>query len=207
VRALVAFAAAVAVFHHLPSPVGSAGDWVDLATPFAVVGLAAVVLAGLGAWGVALGLGIAAGIAYVDGHGIHLAANSIRAEGLTGEAESVAYFWDERFSHVEWHIGLIGLLLAFCLAEAWVRYPVRGSALQASLVVVLLGFTLFTSTVEGQTWWLLPPAAAVLVVWALARPRPVLGACAGALALAALLVAGWAAWHHGVPEFSDLGWI
>jgi hypothetical protein len=207
VRALVAFAVAVAVFHHLPSPAASAGDWVDLATPFAVVGLAAVVLAGLGAWGVALGLGIAAGIAYVDGHGIHLAANSIRAEGLTGEAESVAYFWDERFSHVEWHLGLIGLLLAFCLAEPWVRHPVRGSGLQASLVVVLLGFTLFTSTVEGQTWWLLPPAAAVLAVWALARPRPVLGACAGALSLAALLLAGWAAWHHGVPEFSDLGWI
>jgi hypothetical protein len=44
-------------------------------------------------------------------------------------------------------------------------------------------------------------------VWALARPRPVIGACAGALALAAILLAGWAAWHHGVPEFSDVGWI
>ena len=22
-----------------------------------------------------------------------------------------------------------------------------------------------------------------------------------------LLLAGWAAWHRGVPEFSDLGWI
>jgi hypothetical protein len=207
VRALVAFAAAVAIFHHLPSVVGDAGDWVDLATPFAVVGLAAVVLARLGAWGVALGLGIAAGIAYVDGHGIHLAANSIRAEGLTGEAESVAYFWDEQFSHVEWHVGLIGLLIAFCLAEPWARPPARGSGVQAALVVVLLGFTLFTSVVEGQTWWLLPPAAALLVVWALARPRPILGACAGAFALAALLLAGWAAWHHGVPEFSDVGWI
>jgi hypothetical protein len=207
VRALVAFAAAVAVFHHVPALVGGAGDWVDLATPFAVVGLAAVVLVGLGAWGVALGLAVAAGIAYVDGHGIHLAANSIRAEDLAGEGERVAYFWDERFSHVEWHVGLIGLVFAFCLAESWARPPVQGSTLQAALVVVLLGFTLFTSTVEGQTWWLLPPAAAVLAVWALARPRPVLGACAGALVLAAILVAGWAAWHHGVPEFSDLGWI
>jgi hypothetical protein len=84
---------------------------------------------------------------------------------------------------------------------------VRGSTGQAVAVAVLLGFTLFTSTVEGQTWWLLPPAAALLCVWALARPRPLLRACAGAFALAALLLAGWAAWHRGVPEFSDLGWI
>jgi hypothetical protein len=84
---------------------------------------------------------------------------------------------------------------------------VRAGSAQSALVAGLLGFTLFTSTVEGQTWWLLPPAALVLAVWALARPRPVLGACAGALVLACILLAGWAAWHRGVPEFSDLGWI
>ncbi|HXV57289.1 MAG TPA: hypothetical protein VD704_05420 [Gaiellaceae bacterium] len=206
-RALVAFAAAVAVFHHVPSVGGTLGDVVDLVTPFAVVGAAAVVLLELGAWGAALGLAVAAGIAYVDGHGLHLAANSIRAEGLTGEAEDVAYFWDERFSHVEWHLGLIGLVLAFCLAEPWARPPLRATSLQSALVVALLGATLFTSTVEGQTWWLLPPTTALFALWALARPRPVLGACAGAFVLASLLLAGWAAWHRGVPEFSDLGWI
>lgn len=206
-RALVAFAAAVAVFHHIPSIGESVGDWIDLATPFVVVGAAAVVLVELGAWGAALGLAVASGVAYVDGHGTHLAANSIRAEGLTGEAERVAYFWDERLSHVEWHLGLIGLVLAICLAEPWARPPARGSTAQALAVVLLLGVTLFTSTVEGQTWWLLPPATAVLGVWALARPRPLLRACAGAFALATLLLAVWAAWHQGVPEFSDLGWI
>jgi hypothetical protein len=207
VRALVAFAVAVAVFHHVPAVGDSLGEWIDLATPFVVLGAAAVLLAGLGAWGAALGLAVAGAIAYVDGHGMHLAANSIRAEGLTGEAEEVAYFWDERLSHVEWHLGLVALVVAFCLAEPWARPPVRGSTGQAVAVAVLLGFTLFTSTVEGQTWWLLPPAAALLCVWALARPRPLLRACAGAFALAALLLAGWAAWHRGVPEFSDLGWI
>jgi len=207
VRALVAFAVAVAVFHHVPSIGGSLGDWIDLATPFAVVGAAAFVLYGLGAWGKALGLALVSGIAYVQGQGIHLAANSIRAEGLTGEAERVAYFWDERFSHVEWHLGLIGLVLAFCLAEPWTRPPLRGTTTQEVVVAALLGFTLFTSTVEGQTWWLLPPVGLVLVLWALARPRSVLGACAGAFAVACILLAGWAAWHRGVPEFSDLGWI
>jgi hypothetical protein len=207
VRALVGFALAVAVFHHLPAVSGRAGDWIDLATPFAVVGAAAVVLVGLGAWGAGLGLAVAAAVAYVDGHGLHLAANSIRAEEPTGEVERVAYFWDEQFSHWEWHLGLVGLLVAFCLAESWARRPVRASSVQGALVAMLLGFTLFTSTVEGHTWWLLPPAALGLVVWTLVRPRPVLAACAGALALACILLAGWAAWHRGVPEFSDLGWI
>lgn len=207
-RALVAFALAVAVFHHLPAAVGGrAGDWIDLVTPFAVVGAAAVVLLGVSAWGAGLGLAVAAAIAYVDGHGLHLAANSIRAEEPNGEVERVAYFWDEQFSHWEWHVGLLGLLVAFCLAEPWARPPVRTTLAQTALVAVLLGFTLFTSTVEGQTWWLLPPAGLLLAVWALARPRPVLGACAGALVLACILLAGWAAWHRGVPEFSDLGWI
>jgi hypothetical protein len=207
VRALVAFALAVAVFHHLPALGGDLGDWIDLATPFAVVGTAALVLLGLSAWGAGLGLAVAAAIAYVDGHGLHLSANSIRAEEPVGEVERVAYFWDEQFSHWEWHLGLVGLLVAFCLAEAWARPPVRAGSAQSALVAALLGFTLFTSTVEGQTWWLLPPAALVLALWALARPRPVLRACAGALVLACILLAGWAAWHRGVPEFSDLGWI
>jgi hypothetical protein len=207
VRALVAFALAVAVFHHTPAVGGGAGDWIDLATPFVVVGAAAVVLVRLDAWGAGLGVAVAAGIAYVDGHGLHLAANSIRAEKPTGEVERVAFFWDERFSHWEWHVGLLGLLVAFCLAEPWARPPVRASSTQAALVAALLGFTLFTSTVEGQTWWLLPPVALALAVWALGRPRPMVRACAGALVLACILLAGWAAWHRGVPEFSDLGWI
>jgi hypothetical protein len=207
VRALVAFALAVAVFHHLPAVGGDLGDWIDLATPFAVIGTAALVLLGLSAWGAGLGLAVAAAIAYADGHGLHLSANSIRAEEPAGDVERVAYFWDERFSHWEWHLGLVGLLVAFCLAEPWARPPKRAGSAQSALVAALLGLTLFTSTVEGQTWWLLPPAALVLAVWALARPRPVLRACAGALVLACILLAGWAAWHRGVPEFSDLGWI
>jgi hypothetical protein len=207
VRALVVFALAVAVFHHTPAVGDDLGDWIDLATPFVVIGAASAVLVAFGAWGPSLGVAVAAAVAYVDGHGIHLAANSIRAEGTTGEAERVAYFWDEQFSHWEWHIGLLGLLLAFCLAEPWARPPVRGTPLQEALITVLLGFTLFTSTVEGQTWWLLPPAAAIFGVWAFVSPRPALRACAGGIVLATVLLAAWAVWHRGVPEFSELGWI
>jgi hypothetical protein len=207
VRALLAFAVAVAVFHHLPALSGRFGDWVDLATPFVVLGAAAAVLVVLRPplWAGALAL--AAGVAYADGHGIHLAANSIAAERLAGEAEDTAYFWDERFGHIEWHLGLLGLLVAFPLAERFGRGAPTDAAATTWLVALLVGFTLFTSTVEGQDWWLVPPVALGLAAWALVRRGPVLRACAGALAFAGLLLAAWAAWHGGMPEFSDVGWI
>jgi hypothetical protein len=207
VRALLAFAAAVFVFHNVPALVGRFGDWVDLVTPFTVLGAAAVVVAQLRPPRWVCALALVAGIAYADGHGIHLAANAIRAEGLTGEAEDTAYFWDERFGHIEWHAGLLGLLVAFALAEQFGRETTERSRLAAALVILLLGFTLFTGTVEGQDWWLVPPAAVAFGAWAVVRRTPVLDACAGAVVFAGLLMAAWAVWHGGMPEFSDLGWI
>jgi hypothetical protein len=206
-RRLAAFAAAAFVFHHLPAFVGDAGDWVDLVTPFAVVAAAAALLAALAPSPRVVAAALAAGVVYVDGHGIHLAANSIRNEGVSGRAADVAHFWDERFGHLEWHVGWIALVLVVCVAEAAADRPVARDRVAAGLVVVLLGVTLFTSTVEGQDWWLVPPVAAVLAAWALARRAPLVSACAGAFALASLLMAVWAVWHGGMPEFSDVGWI
>src|SRR6266540_5197228 len=79
-RCVVAFAATVAVFHHLPTLAGVLGihDAVDLVTPFAVVGVALAALLSLRASPRALLLAFVGALLYVDGHGIHLAANSIR---------------------------------------------------------------------------------------------------------------------------------
>jgi hypothetical protein len=60
------------------------------------------------------------------------------------------------------------------------------------LAALVLGFTLFTSTVEGGTWWLELGATAVFVAWAAARPRPLLVTCAAAFVLAATLIGVWA---------------
>lgn len=209
VRALLVFALTLAVFglRHLPGVSDETADWINLATPFAVVAAAAGVLVPLGARGVRLGVAIAGGILYVNGHGMHLAANAIRAEGLEGEAERVAYFWDEDLSHWELHAGLLLLVVAFCLAEAAAPAPVAWSPVTAAAAVAVLGATLFASVVEGGTWWFLGPAAVLVAAWAFVRPRPLLAACAAAFVLAALLLAGWAAWHGGVPEFSELEWI
>jgi hypothetical protein len=204
-RGLVAFAASVFVFHHVPTVAGEAGDWVDLATPFGVVGAAAALLAALRPPATALVFALIATLLYVDGHGIHLAANSVANESPTGEAERTAHFWDERFSHVEWHLGWIGLMVALCLAE---RPAARPLALRIqAATAILLGVTLFTSTVEGGTWWLALAATAVFGPWALRDRRPILVACAAAFVVAAVLIGIWALWQGGMPQISEAGLI
>jgi hypothetical protein len=208
-RAFLAFAAAVFAFHHMPTLAGDAGEWIDLVTPFAVIGAAAATLIVLRAPSTALAVAFLAGLLYVDGHGIHLAANSIAAEPLTGEAERVADFWDERFSHVEWHVGWIGLLASFCLAERATTgdRPLRLRRRARVATVLMLGFTLFTNTVEGGTWWLELAAAALFVGWAVRDRRQLLVTCAVALTLGAALIGVWAVWQGGVPQFSEAGLI
>jgi hypothetical protein len=86
----------------------------------------------------------------------------------------------------------------------------RGDPASRTLPVVtaaVLGWTFFTSTVEGQTWWLELPAAGLFAAWALRRPRRILSTAAAAFAVGAALIGVWAIWQGGVPEFSDVGLI
>ena len=200
--AFAGFALVFFVMHQAPStflgPHGEAA--VDVLTPFLVVGASAAVLLALGAPRWAIVLAVLAGTLYVHGHGVHLAANSIRNDGVEGD---VAYFWDEHFSHIEAVLGWFGLIAAFCLAERTSDADLRS---RAWLVVaaVVLGWTFFTSTVEGQTWWLELAAAAGFALWAVRAPRPLLRAAAAAFLIGAALIGVWALMHGGVPEFSDL---
>jgi hypothetical protein len=201
--ALLAFAAAVLVFHHAPTLAGhTAGDWIDLVTPFAVIGAAAAVLISLRPRAPVLAVALIATLLYVDGHGIHLSANSIGHEPVHGEAERVRHFWDEEWGHAEWHLGWIGLIAAFCLADRERRSPVARRI--GVTIALMLGWTLFTSTVEGGTWWLELAGTATLGGWALLERRPLLLTCAGAFVLAAALIGAWAAWQGGVPQFSEV---
>jgi hypothetical protein len=203
-RAFVVFALAVLAFHHLPTiDLVRLGILIDLFTPLVVVGAAAAVLLAERPHPLVVAFAFVAAVAYVEGHGIHLAANAINGAEPVGEAGRRAEFWDERFGHVEWHLGWFGLLLAFCLAErarpgAWPRLR------RAALPVAALGFTLFTSTVEGQTWPLLLAAGAGFAGWAALARRPLLTQCAAAFGLAAALIGVWALWQGGVPEFTDV---
>ena len=201
--AFLAFVAVFFVFHQFPSILlthrGEAA--VDVLTPYAVAGSTLAVMLALGASRGPLLAAVLAGVMYVHGQGVHLAANSIHNEGFE---DDVVYFWDERFSHIEAVLGWFGLVAAICLAERLSSRSASASPALLGLAALLLGWTFFTSTVEGQTWWLELPAAAAFGVWALRAPGPLLRAAAGAFAVGALLIAGWAIWHSGVPEFSDL---
>jgi len=202
-RAFLAFAAVFFVFHQAPSQLFSdrveAG--VDVLTPFAVVTASVAVMVALGLSRGPVLAAIFAAVLYVHGHGVHLSANSIHNDGAQGD---LVYFWDERFSHIEAVLGWFGLVAAFCLAERLSPRSAITSRAMLGLAALVLGWTFFTSTVEGQTWWLELPAAVLFGVWALRAPRPLLCAAAGAFAVGALLIGVWAILHGGVPEFSDL---
>jgi hypothetical protein len=206
-RCAVVFAAAVAVFHHVPLIAGAIGihDATDLVTPFVVVAAALATLLALRASPRAVVVAFLGAILYVDGHGIHLSANAIDNNPLSGDAARVAHFWDEQFGHVWWHLGWFVLVGAIALAESGRRATL--SRRQTAAVVFLLGATLFTNTVEGGDWWLELAAAAVFCAWALAARRSLLTAFAGAFAFGTALIGVWAIWHGGVPQFSELGWI
>jgi hypothetical protein len=203
-RRFLAFAAAFFVLHQIGSvlAVNRVASAIDLLTPFAVVATSAALLVALDAGRDAIVAALIAGTMYVHALGAHVAANSIHGEGIDAD---VVYFWDERFSHIEGALGWFGLIAAFCLAErGYARREGVGSPAALAAGALLLGWTLFTSTVEGQTWWLELPTAALFGAWAARAPRPLLRAAAGAFLLGAVLIAAWAAWHGGVPEFSDL---
>jgi hypothetical protein len=200
-QGLLAFAAAIFVFQQVPAFTGDFGTWIDLATPFVVLGAAAWGLRGAPA--AAAVVALVGAILYADGHGIHLSANDIRHHELTGEAARVAHFWDERFGHLEWHLGWLVLLAAFYVADSARVRALRADALPA----LLLGWALFTNTVEGGDWGLTLAAAPIFTIWAIARPGRATTTVAGATLLAAALIGVWAAWQGGVPQFSEVGWL
>ncbi len=200
-RGFLAFAAVFFVFHQFPSVLFSprVEAAVDVLTPFAVAACTVAVMLALGAPRGPVLAAVFAGVLYVHGHGVHLAANSIHNDGVERD---LVYFWDERFSHIEAVLGWFGLVAAFCFAERISPLPAVMSPRILGLAALVLGWTFFTSTVEGQTWWLELAASAVFGVWALRAPRPLLRAAAGAFAIGAALIGVWAIWHGGVPEFS-----
>jgi hypothetical protein len=203
-RAFLAFGLAALAFHHLPTiDVLKLGIVIDFFTPLAVVGTAAAVLLATRTPPLALVVAFLAALLYVNGHGIHLSANAINGADPTGEAGDRAEFWDERFGHIEWHLGWFGLLVAFSLAERSRPGPPPGGV-ESAVAVAALGFTLFTSTVEGQSWPFMLATGAGFAAWAAVARRPLLTRCAAAFALAAALVGVWAVWQGGVPEFTDV---
>lgn len=197
-------AVAYNLLHHLgalPGGLGSAGggtrwvDWIDLLTPYAVVGTALAALAAAGTdrrgwWTALLGAG-----AYVQGHGVHLAANSIG--NVRGDARPV-HLWDEVVGHWLWYAG--AALLVVALARA---VPLRAGP-GALVLAVATGLTWTTNALEGTTAvGSLAFAAGMSAV--AARRRDGTGRLLlVAFGLSALLLAAYGLWQGGFPAPSDL---
>ena len=203
-RWLAWFAVAVIVGHHIGTIVGPLGelggetewaDWIDLLVPYAVIGTALGALLAAGADRRAWLLAAVGGVIYTQGHGIHLAANSI--SNARGD-EAPVHLWDEVVGHYIWYAGLYLVMAALVLVlpavRSWARWP----------LAALFGLTLATNGIEGGTPVLTLLVAAAFLAWGV-RLRSDVVICTAAVAT--VLIAGWGLYHRGFPQFSELGWI
>ena len=193
------------LLHHLgtlPNGLGRAGlgtrwvDWIDLLTPYAVVGtaLAALAVAGTdrrGWWTAFTGAGL-----YVQGHGVHLAANSIGNERAT-QAAPIG-LWDEVLGHWIWYAGAAAV--AYALARAVV---LRVTPLSV-LLALATGVTWTTNALEGTT-----AVGSVAVAAGFAGYGARRGDGTGRLLLvafgtSAMLLAAYGLWQGGFPAPSQL---
>lgn len=210
--ALALFVVGYSTGHH-NSLVGSAAgpegtrvaDWIDLLTPFVVVLPLLWFL-----WGRQLQrrylIPAAVGaIAYVEGHGIHLSANSIgnaaAADG-GGPADGTAHLWDEVVGHYVWYLGLAILLATCALAVRGQSVGIPAPAL--ALGGALCGITWATNGLEGGTA-VFSLACAIGSVALVDRRRAGLSVAvlaAAGVAVAVLLAYGLV--HGGFPQPSSL---
>ncbi len=164
------------------------------------------------------------GALWVEGQGLHLAANSINnlAEGfaedgvidiLGTDIYTLTYFIDEHLSHYLWHLAVLGLA-ALLIYREWRRPAGVQTAWWATILGgVLYGFTLFCIFVEGQTVLLGLPVTAVITLLTLIWGRkklaqgPVLAFFFVACLAAVLLFAGYGIAYGGFPEFTEAGII
>jgi len=161
---------------------------------------------------------------WVEGHGIHLAANSIdnlsealaRSQIMNITASDIyhlTYFFDEHLGHYVWHIGTLGLA-ALLIYREW-RKPAGSATVwwAATLAGVIYGFSYFCIFVEGQTVALGLPCALIFVLFAVIWGRgrlaqqPVLAFFFVTCLVALLLFTIWGLYWGGFPQFTDLGWF
>ena len=126
-------------------------DWIDLATPFAVLGCATMLLKAVAANAASWTWMFAGGVAFALGHGLHLAANSISNVNDQAVAHaSIVHLWDEVASHYIWYSGLYLVLVALWIALR--DHPIRIDAVGVALAV-FVALTLVNTYIEGGVAW------------------------------------------------------
>jgi hypothetical protein len=160
-------------------------------------------------------------LSYVEGHGLHLAANSIARllRGMEGtNVFKATYLFDEVISHFIWIVGLYLISLGLILLAWRLSFqPVfRKGMIFLSAGAILYGFTYTLEAIEGQTVIFAFPAAILTFLFALFLYRrgkrensrnPILLFFMSAYFLSLLLFLYWGISRSGFPQFSELGWI
>ena len=229
--ALLAYAIALAAFlivpPYLKASVGppeafTLQEAVDLMTPLVVIPLAWLVFdlaGGLGRRGMIAFLVLTA--LWVEGQGIHLAANAIgdafshpAAEEFYQTVPGELDLWlDETLSHWMWHAAWVGLsILILAAATRGASGAPRRASVMAVVAALIYGVTFFLVSVEGATTLLGVPASILFLAWCGAAARrglvrqPVVTFF---LVSACVTLIGYVAWgtlnDWTLPEFSKVG--
>ncbi|XVQ15667.1 hypothetical protein ACQP1W_25025 [Spirillospora sp. CA-255316] len=175
-------------------------DWIDLLTPYAVLLPAAAALRAAHARPRTWTLYLVGALTYVEGHGIHLAANSVGNHAPS----DIAHLWDEYVGHYLWYGGLTLVFVALAATLAR-RDPARGPL--PVILALLTGLTYTTNALEGQT--ALPSIAitAAFAAWGWTTRHRLGRLLLIAFAPALLMLVIYGIWHRGFPEPTDLGWV
>lgn len=209
------------------------GDAMDFLTPFVVLPFAYLTFRAvresidtsirrhvslLRISGILLSAGL---ILWIDGHGLHLGANSLSRFFLDSPGTRIyraVYLFDEVISHYMWESGIVLISLALIILAPIMRpdNPERRSRCAIGAGASFYGFTFFTAGVEGQTVVFNLPAALAssLLAWILVSKlkkthpsNPILLYFGTAYLISIVLFLVWALINGGFPEFSELGWI
>jgi hypothetical protein len=196
-----------------PYPLMHWADVIDLVTPLVLIPLYWLLFSASGVpslrWTLAF-LVLAA--AWADGHGIHLAANSIGHLAVPGSARDLTEFYDEKLGHYIWHVAVMGLSVLVLLQN---RSAAReGHLLAGAAAAAVYGFAFFLIVVEGGTAPLGVPFAVAMTFLGLrigvrrVLRTPILAVFGSGYAVALLLFAIWFVyWGGRLPQFSEIGLI
>jgi hypothetical protein len=226
--ALLIYAVALAAFLLIPpylrASVGQVEGFTlqeaaDLLTPVVIIPLAWLVLdltGGLGRRGTLLFLAIAA--VWVEGQGIHLAANAVGDAANSSAAfyatipGGLDHWLDEVLSHWMWHGAWAALSLLILAAGARPSAASGGRSWLARVAGLVAGVTFFLVSVEGSTAALGIPLSIVLLGWTAVEARrgpagrPVISYFAISAAVTLVGYLAWAAKNDWtLPEFSAVG--
>jgi hypothetical protein len=207
-RWLVATAVLYNLTHHFGfalTPLGAVGhtrwaDWIDVLTPYSVLLTAAAALHAAGTHRRSWTLYLVGAITYTEGHGIHLAANSV----YNTHPNPTAHLWDETVGHYLWYAGTA--LVFAALVTAFARMPPPRTALHLPLSLGV-AITWTTNSIEGTTGFMGIAIAAVFTIWGW-RTRHHLGrVLLPAFAPALVMLTAYGTWYRGFPQPSDMGWL